>query len=385
MSSREFKVLDLFCGAGGLSWGFEKIGFKVRWALDSWKPAVETFKVNHPDAMVYEEDITKISNELVRKLFKDARILVGGPPCQGFSTAGKRALSDPRNKLVKEFLRFVKVLRPDAFVMENVKGFTNFNKGALLRELIEEFDKLKYDLEYGLLDAVNYGVPQRRQRFFIVGIRSGKAELPQPTHGGNKAKMLFWNTQLNLPLTFADATSDLPLIEAGEKSDNYASQPKNEYQSTMREGCTKLTLHEAPKHKAHTIELVKYIPQGKSAFEVIETIPKELRPTSGYPNSYKRIKLDEPAPTITRNFTTPSSANCIHPVADRALTLREAARVQSFPDCYQFVGSFTDKRLLIGNAVPPLLSLAIAKAVAKSLGVRVVENEGREIFCKNHS
>lgn len=370
MSDKKLRVLDLFCGAGGLSWGFERAGFEVHWGLDNWKPAVNTFKANHPKAKVYEVDITKVSDSQLRDWFKGIHILVGGPPCQGFSTAGKRALDDPRNKLVKEFLRVVKVLLPEAFVIENVEGFTNFNKGTLVLELTEKFEKLNYNLTYGILDAINYGVPQRRKRFFLIGIRGGKSNLPEPSHRGNdKNGSLLWEW-LKPPLTFEDATSDLPLIEAGEKAKEYASPLKNEYQASMRNGCSKLTLHEAPKHKTYMVELIRYIPQGKSAFDIMNEIPKELRPTSGYPNSYKRIKPDEPAPTITRNFTTPSSANCIHPFAHRALTLREGARIQSFPDSYKFVGSFTDKRLLIGNAVPPLLSLAIAKAIAKSLGIR---------------
>jgi DNA (cytosine-5)-methyltransferase 1 len=374
MSDKKLRVLDLFCGAGGLSWGFEKIGFEVCWGLDDWKPAVSTFKANHPKAKVYEVDITKVSNSQLKEWFKDVHIIVGGPPCQGFSTAGKRALDDPRNKLVKEFLRVVKVLMPDAFVMENVEGFMNFNKGALVLELMEELEKFNYNLTYGVLDAVNYGVPQRRKRFFLIGIKCGKPKLPEPSHSGNDKNgnlLLEW---LKPPLTFKDATSDLPLIEAGEKAEEYASPPKNEYQKRMRNGSSNLTLHEAPNHKIYMVELIKYIPQGKSAFEVMDEIPKELRPTSGYPNSYKRIKPDEPAPTITRNFTTPSSANCIHPFAHRALTLREGARIQSFPDSYEFVGSFTDKRLLIGNAVPLLLSLAVAKSIAKSLGIKVIQN-----------
>ena len=365
------KILDLFCGAGGLSWGFEKLGFQVEWALDHWKPATETFKHNHPNTAVYDKDITEVSDDEVRSLFMGAQIVVGGPPCQGFSTAGKRALNDPRNRLVKEFLRIVKILRPVAFVMENVKGFTNFNGGLLRRDLLAQFRAIGYKTADGLLDASSFGVPQKRKRFFIIGMIGKTPKLPVPTHGIVKET---FNSNLLPFVTFNDATSDLPLIEAGEKSDNYSSKPKNEYQSAMRRGCTKLTLHEAPKHKAHTIELIKYIPQGKSAFDIMDSIPEELRPTSGYPNSYKRIKLNESAPTITRNFTVPSSTNCIHPIANRALTLREAARIQSFPDCYQFAGSFTEKRLLIGNAVPPLLSLAIAKAVAKSLRINLPVN-----------
>lgn len=366
MNNNKPKVLDLFCGAGGLSWGFEKVGFEVSWGLDNWGPAVDTFKANHPKAKIYQVDITKINDSQLKKWFKDVSIIVGGPPCQGFSTAGKRALDDPRNKLVKEFLRVVKALLPYAFIMENVKGFTNFNKGTLMLELIEELEKLNYNLIYGVLDAVNYGVPQKRKRFFLIGIKNGKPSLPEPSHHGNDKNDKFFWKKLKPPLTFKDATSDLPLIEAGEKAEEYAAPPQNKYQANMRNGCSKLTLHEAPKHKPYMVELIKYIPQGKSAFDIMNEIPEELRPTSGYPNSYKRIKPDEPAPTITRNFTTPSSANCIHPFAHRALTLREGARIQSFPDSYKFVGSFTDKRLLIGNAVPPLLSLAVAKSIVKS-------------------
>ncbi len=370
MADERPKVLDLFCGAGGLSWGFGKAGFEVCWSLDNWEPSVSTFKANHHRATTYEVDITRVSDHTLKDWFEGVQVIVGGPPCQGFSTAGKRALDDPRNKLVKEFLRVVKVLLPQAFVMENVEGFTNFNEGKLLLELIEEFALLNYNLMYNVLDAVNYGIPQKRKRFFLVGVRGGKPYLPEPSHRKNdkNGNLLLWES-LKPPLTFEDATSDLPLIKAGEVATEYASPPKNEYQASMRQSCKKLTLHEAPKHKAYMVQLMGYIPQGKSAFEVMEEIPVELRPTSGYLNSYKRIKADEPAPTITRNFTTPSSANCIHPLVNRALTLREGARIQSFPDFYQFVGNFTDKRLLIGNAVPPLLSLALARAVAKSLGI----------------
>ena len=372
MNNKKIKVLDLFCGAGGLSWGFEKAGFKVNWALDNWSPAIKTFKANNPRAEVYEVDITKVNDSQLKKWFKGVQVVIGGPPCQGFSTAGKRVLEDPRNKLVVEFLRVLKVLLPDAFVMENVEGFTKFNKGILLLELLTEVEKLKYDVAYGVLDAVNYGVPQKRKRFFLIGIKGGKAKLPEITHYDKSG--IFFEKSLKAPLTFKDATSDLPLIESGEKAYEYISPPENDYQASMRSNCEKLTMHEAPNHKHYMIELIKYIPQGKSAFDVDE-IPEELKPKSGYPNSYKRIKLNEPAPTITRNFTTPSSANCIHPLVHRALTLREGCRIQSFPDSYKFAGSFTDKRILIGNAVPPILSLAIARAIAESLGISVTEVE----------
>jgi len=356
--------LDLFCGAGGLSYGFAMAGFRVVGGLDNWRPAVETFARNHPDASVKLADITQVSNDKLLEWFGGVEVVVGGPPCQGFSTAGKRALEDPRNRLVKEFLRAVAVLRPVVFLMENVPGFTSFNKGRLAAELVEEFEKLGYKLTYGILDAVNYGIPQRRKRFFLFGSLDKKPSLPSPTHADSKGNLL--SLTLKPPLTFWDAVSDLPLIGPGEKATEYATPPQNDYQRLMRRNNpSKLTLHEAPNHRPRMTELIKFIPPGKSVFDVIDKVPPHLRPTSGYPNSYKRIVLDEPSPTITRNFTTPSSANCIHPLVDRALTLREGARLQSFPDDYEFVGSFTDKRLLIGNAVPPLLSFSIAKELLK--------------------
>ena len=363
------KVLDLFCGSGGLSYGFSKVGFEVAYGLDNWKPAVETFSKNHPKSKCVKVDITKVSDEKLRKWFLDVDVIVGGPPCQGFSTSGKRALDDPRNRLVREFLRAIKALKPKAFVMENVEGFVNFNKGKLVFELIDEFEKCGYQLSYGVLDSVNFGIPQKRKRFFVIGIEGTKPSLPTPTHSSSVKNCTLPGSELKRPYIFWDAVSDLPLVGSGEKAEEYASPPQNDYQKELRKKARRLTLHEAPNHRPQMVELIKYIPQGKSAFEVMDDIPPHLRPTSGYPNSYKRIKLDEPSPTVTRNFTTPSSANCIHPLVHRALTLREGARIQSFPDDYEFVGSFTDKRLLIGNAVPPLLSLAIAKELANKIGM----------------
>ncbi|MEM2619361.1 MAG: DNA cytosine methyltransferase [Candidatus Hadarchaeales archaeon] len=359
------RVLDLFCGAGGLSLGFAMAGFKIVGGIDNWSAAAETFSRNH-NAPCLKADITHLSAHHLLREFGDIDVLVGGPPCQGFSTAGKRALDDPRNKLVGEFLRLVLQIRPRAFVMENVEGFANFCKGELAAEVVEEVERAGYLVVCGCLNSVNYGVPQRRKRFFAIGSLERKPSLPRPTHWNGKGNLYAY--LLEHPPTFLDATSDLPLIGPGERADEYASPPKTPYQQLMRDGSTLLTLHEAPRHTTKMVKLLELIPPGKSAFDILDQIPPHLRPTSGYPNSYKRILPDEPAPTITRNFTTPSSANCVHPFVPRALTLREGARLQSFPDTFEFLGSFTDKRLLIGNAVPPLLAKAVAEEVGRVIG-----------------
>jgi len=353
------KVLDVFCGVGGLSWGFKEVGWDVVAGIDSWDEAVKVFKRVHPTAKVLQRDVTELSDRDVEKELKGVDVVVGGPPCQAFSTSGKRALDDVRALLVKEFVRFVKVLRPEAFAFENVKGFTSFAKGTLFEELMEEFLKMGYHVDAAVLDAANFSAPQRRERLIVVGSLTKRIALPK---GNYVRRGTYW--------TFREATSDLPPLEAGRKATRYVSPPQNELQRFYRANVRKLTLHESPKYSKKLLELMRYVPEGKSAHDpdVFKQIPPEYRPTSGYKNTYKRIRWDEPAPTITRNFCVPSSANCIHPEQNRALTPREAARVQTFPDDYPFKGTRSDVRLMIGNAVPPLLSLGLALRIAGYYG-----------------
>jgi DNA (cytosine-5)-methyltransferase 1 len=359
-------VIDLFSGAGGLSQGFANAGFPVPYAIDNWDVACETHRLNHPRSETLCGDIREVSDEEIGRRFADARIVVGGPPCQGFSTAGKQLLDDPRNRLVEEFIRVVTILQPEAFLLENVEGLAKRSGGQLVVELQSRFEAMGYSVAQQVLAAVDFGLPQKRRRFMMLGLRAGRPVFPMPTHhfrrGGQQP------LGLRPAPTFDDATSDLPAVAAGEENGTYAGPPKNEFQNSMREGATDLTLHKAPSHKPHMIALMRHIPQGASAFDVPDQIPNELMPKSGFPNSYARIRADQPGPTITRNFTTPSSANCIHPHYDRALTLREGARLQTFPDRYRFAGNFGDKRLQIGNAVPPHLAEAVARQVAIALG-----------------
>jgi DNA (cytosine-5)-methyltransferase 1 len=376
----EYKVLDLFSGCGGLSlglhWAKSKKGstFKTVAASDIWATASATYEQN----LGISPYTAPISKELVKMILKDVGavdIVVGGPPCQGFSTSGKRSLDDPRNQLVVAFLDAIAIAKPKAFLMENVSGFTTFQDGKLLEEVRAIAQGLGYTVRTGIVQASLVGVPQRRRRFMMVGILKGKGfTFPGETQKTSRPKI----QALDVDLTFRDgeeewtlwdAISDLPVVDAGESSMTYSKKPQNNLQKFLRADETDLSMHSAVNHKPEFVEMMSYIPQGKSALdpEVSETIPSAIRPKSGYPNSYSRLRPDQPAPTITRNFTTPSSANCIHPMQSRALTLREGARCQTFPDNYRFLGKPEEVRLQIGNAVPPLLAKAVGESILNCL------------------
>lgn len=382
--------MDLFSGCGGLAEGLRQSAgpdrsvYQCVGAIDSWRPACESFEANHNIPTI----CAGVSGDVVSDLLAevgDIDVLVGGPPCQGFSTSGKRALDDPRNQLIREFLRAVEIANPAGFLMENVVGFTTFQGGRLLAETIDFAHALGYSTAPGIVCASLVGVPQRRRRFFLIGLRTGQFVFPGQNQNAVQSRNsglfeeFIHSSELNVnqypedgaeAWSFADATSDLPLIEAGESASRYRLPPQNRFQEYCRLGCgATLTEHIAGKHRATFVQMMSYIPQGKSALhpDIFESIPESLRPTSGFSNSYMRITADQAAPTITRNFTTPSSANCIHPLVNRALTLREGARCQSFRDRYIFRGSFGDKRLQIGNAVPPLLGKAMGDALLTAL------------------
>lgn len=383
-----YRSLDLFSGCGGLSLGMSLAknsngdSIETACAIDIWEIACKTFEYNLGLKPICEP----IDDDLIRRVNKMSGpfdIVVGGPPCQGFSSAGKRALDDERNKLVLAFLRAIEITSPKVFVMENVTGFKTFQNGKIHEEVVHFAKRLGYKVRSAIVLASLSGVPQRRKRFLLVGSKVGPFKFPGELELPNDAN-LFDSNELSLERffiqkpedgkeewTFNDATSDLPSLEAGERLEKYKSAPKNDLQKYFREGSEKPLDHFAVGHRDYFIELLSYIPQGKSALdpEVQKLIPEKLRPTSGFKNSYQRIIGDAPSPTITRNFTTPSSANCIHPNQDRALSIREGARCQSFPDWFFFLGTTDEKRLQIGNAVPPLLGKAIGESILNSINV----------------
>jgi DNA (cytosine-5)-methyltransferase 1 len=268
--------------------------------------------------------------------------------------------------------------------MENVTGFKTFQNGKIHEEVVKYAKKLGYQVRSAIVLASLSGVPQRRKRFLLVGSKVGPFKFPGEIEFPSQNSLFTSDGIDEIALegffvqkpgdgveewSFNDATSDLPKLKAGEKLEKYKSAPKNALQEYYRSGSDKPIDHFAVGHRDYFIEMLSYIPQGKSGLdpEVQKTMPKKLRPTSGFKNSYQRIVGDAPSPTITRNFTTPSSANCIHPNQDRALSIREGARCQSFPDWFDFLGTIDEKRLQIGNAVPPLLGKAIGDSILSAI------------------
>jgi DNA (cytosine-5)-methyltransferase 1 len=319
-----------------------------------------SYRANHPQAEMICGDITDPG--VLAKLAAYAGkvdLVAGGPPCQGFSTVGKKDEEDPRNRLFFAFLDVVKVIHPLIVLFENVSGFKRMYEGRAYQRLVELLGAEGYTTTHAILDAQDYGVPQSRLRTFVVGISDSRSFLfPEPTHLDGVG--LFGCER---KLTLEDALSDLPLIQSGESAKSYASAPLNGFQQRMRMGVEDaLTEHDGPWHGEKLLRMISHVPKGGS----VQDIPVELRPRSYFANTYSRLWWDRPAPTITRNFGTPSSSRCIHPFSDRGLSTREGARLQSFPDAYQFTGTRSEKNLQIGNAVPPLLGEAVGRALIQA-------------------
>ena len=380
-------LFDLFCGTGGFSSGFENSthDFTTRFGIDVLPVAVDTFQRNHADALGLAGDIRKTRRSAIAERLGlkkgDVSVIIGGPPCQGFSSIRPfRSINDddPRNSLFEEYASFVNYFRPVTFVIENVVGLATHKDGATIDAMQTCFHELGYDCEWRILNAANYGVPQKRERLIMIGVeRGGKIIFPEPTHQSygptigyrDKRKVHapqqddMWTTVAVLPnaIGVMDAISDLPYVDSGEEITSYDASPTNAYQHDRRKNAKQLTLHSATNHTKKMLEIVRH--SGKN----IDHIPKHLI-TSGFSSSYSRLDADEPAVTITVNFVHPSSNRCIHPIQHRALTPREGARLQSFDDTFAFAGNRTQIAKQIGNAVPPLLGRAIAESIGTMLG-----------------
>jgi len=346
-----YKLLDLFCGAGGLSFGFEESKeFHITLASDIMPDAISTYQSNYPNTNTLCCDICELSKSILKKYDSDSvDLILGGPPCQSFSTSGKRLLDDPRGKLFQEYLRLIKLIKPKVFIFENVIGLLSMDKGKIFNTIISSFKDEGYNVTYRVLNAVDFGIPQNRKRVIIVGHTSEDFNFPRRTH-------------LNNHLSLLDAIGDLPHLN-NHSYNKYICEPQNYFQRYARIGSNELKYHDIPNHGESLLKVIMAIPEGGSASD----LPDEIKPKSGFKNSYSRLWWNKPSSTITRNFGAPSSARCIHPVADRALTTREGARIQSFPDRYIFCGSRTSKNLQIGNAVPPILSKRLVKSVINCL------------------
>ncbi|WP_200932736.1 DNA cytosine methyltransferase [Williamsia sp. Leaf354] len=381
------KVIDLFCGTGGFSKGFENLGaYEVKYGIDVLPLSVDTFRLNHRAAIGVSGDIRTTRRGDVEQMTGlkagDVDVIIGGPPCQGFSSIRPFRSSkddDPRNTLFEEFASHVNWFRPPVFVMENVVGLGTHNGGNQIESIQEAFNSLGYDTDWRILNAAHFGVPQKRERLVMIGVeRGGSIQFPKPTHEGSfrtiglaeRWRMLrpgepdllsIDRPPLPSAVTVAEAIGDLPAIGSGEVAYSYAQPPETEYQRARRD--TKLlTWHSATKHSDKMMEIIRH--SGPN----ISCIPKHLI-SSGFSSCYSRLAADEPAVTMTVNFIHPASNKCIHPTLDRALTPREGARLQSYDDSFQFAGTNRGQiAKQIGNAVPPLLGKAIGRAVLNILG-----------------
>lgn len=340
-------AVSCFAGCGGLCYGIKAAGFDIVATNELVEDYKQIYKENFPNANFLPNDIKNITDNDIDKIkenYPQIDLLAGGPPCQGFSLAGKRNVDDDRNTLFTYYLKIANKLHPKVILMENVKLLTSMRnpKGTLVKdEIIKTFNKIGYKGNFYCVNASSYGVPQNRERVFFIGIRKDlrlNPSFPEPTH------FIEQNLLGDLCLTFGDAVSDLEFIESGEASTNDK-------------------MHKATNHPEHVLRWLVDVPQGKSAHE---NENPEMRPPSGYNTTYKRQKWNEPSCTITTNFNMISGCNNVHPIATRSLTTREAMRLQSFPDSFKFTGKEGTIRTVIGNAVPPLLAYNVAKHILEN-------------------
>ena len=343
------KVGDLFAGVGGMSQGFKMAGnFDIAFAIEYDKDIAASYQRNHNQTDVYAKDISDIDVKLLHKKHPNIDVIIGGPPCQGFSQKGKRlSLDDPRNYLFQQFVRFVKEFKPKYFVLENVPNIVTTANGYFKDQIVSAFNQIGYDVTYGVLCAADYGVPQDRHRAVFLG-QLGRLEVKLPQPSGKKT-------------TIREAIYDLPFIESGEGSEEmaYDKPASSDYQKLMRGNTKTLYNHSATKHNAMALRRLSMIPKGAGK----EVLPPEERTKSIYSGTWSRMIEDDISVTITTRYDTPSSGRFTHPILDRCITTREAARIQSFPDSFVFYGTKTCQMKQVGNAVPPLLAKAIAEQI----------------------
>jgi DNA (cytosine-5)-methyltransferase 1 len=378
-----YKLIDLFAGAGGLTTGFHLAGFESLCAIDIDKKALATYKHNYPNAKVVNQDICKISPSELRSWLglqqEELTVLIGGLPCQGFSRntpAGERSLNEPRNQLYKTFLEFVQEFRPLYVIIENVSEILKAYDGVIKNEITEQLESFSYQVASTSLNSAHYGIPQTRTRAFFIASLDKLPHFPQPTHGGDIRSdyrdRRIYNHQLNLLelsissiVTVKDAIGDLPPLNAGQEycDEVYPSAPQNTYQSIMRSESEKIVNHIARALTPIQTARVGLLKEGQDARD----LPPELAPKKHYSGAYGRLYWDKPARTITRWLFHPGSGRFFHPTQNRTITIREAARLHSYPDNFHFLGTYTDMASQIGESVPPLLARAIATCILQDL------------------
>lgn len=389
MSDRSLLSIDLFCGAGGLTEGFKQAGFQCVLANDIDSDAIETFKMNQEATEAICGPIEEIRPEKYRKALAISKgeldCIVGGPPCQGFSiNAPQRLLEDPRNSLFKHYIRFVRAFRPKSIVFENVPGMLSLANGAVLKGIINELQSLGYEVKHRILFAAHYGVPQERWRLIVIGSqRDYIIEHPRPTHqasgranftGGKTLvfrKEEYGSTTLKQFVSVKQAIGDLPALKSGEGSEEmkYTMPARSDYSKEMRSGSTAVYNHIAPGIARINIDRLRYIKPGGSWRDLpIRLLPTGMRRArqSDHTKRYGRPLPDGLSGTVMTKMD-PHWGAAFHYNQQRTLTVREAARLQSFPDRYLFTGSRVSQYSQVGNAVPVKLARAVAQMIAGAL------------------
>jgi DNA (cytosine-5)-methyltransferase 1 len=364
VNKSKFVHIDLFSGCGGFSVGFEQAGFTTELAVDIHPPSLETLQLNHQYATTICGDIRNISSKLIKNNIINLhvpKVITAGVPCQGFSLSNrKRHGDDKRNFLFREFIRIAKDLKPDVVVLENVSGLVSTKDGEFKNAIAEAIENLGYDVHFSMLNAADYGVPQKRRRIFFVGVPKGMAWFfPFKTHGINEVP---YNTVGDAIL------GDLPKLGSGEEAETYLGQPKTELQKYLRGSTNTLTNHQAPSHPQETINKIKNTKPGEPMYDQFK----------------QRIRLhpDQPSPTQVCGGIRPQF-QFGHPTQPRGLSIRERARLQSFPDNYIFTGGLVQGRVQTGNAVAPMIAKAIGLQIKNLLNGQKLKGIASEAIQKD--
>lgn len=364
-------AIDLFCGCGGISEGLRRAGFRILAGADVEKKYIQSFVRNFPEAKHLKIDLASWSPERLAERLAlkpgDLDLLVGGPPCQGFSKnvpRSRRRLDDPKNQQVSTFLSYCEWFRPNLVLMENVAEMRRGFDEVYTTEVNERLSALGYSVDHRVLLSADYGVPQRRRRAFFLAARSAKAPVfPHPTHvGSSNEPDLFAKSHV----TVWEAIGDLPPLKHGEGDDpcEYAAAPFSDYQRTVRNGQKVVANHVARKLQPKQYARLASLQPGQG----LKDLPTELQTKGGYSGAYGRLTEEMVAPTITRWVFHPGSGRFGHPRDIRVVTIREAARLQGFPDSFEFEGTYLQQAGQVGNAVPPLVSEAIGRTLRDQYG-----------------
>lgn len=350
--SKKFTMIDLFSGCGGLSYGFEQAGFNCLIGVDHDAPSLTTFNHNHPHAVPMRLDLSR--DDSIGKIVKtlgdtNVDLIVGGPPCQGFSLTGTRKEHDTRNTLFYSMFKLAEKTSPDFIVIENVPGIANLYDGRARKAILEEFNRLGYNSHEKLFYAPDYGVPQIRKRMFFVGCKPNhKFEFPRATHHKDNY------------VTCEEAIGDLPSCKnsLGSEISPYNSEAKSTYQKLMRQGSNDLFNHVGTKHTDHVISVIQQVPEGGNH----KDLPPGVGESRKFNEAWTRYHSKKPSKTIDTGHR-----NHFHYKWDRVPTVRENARLQSFPDRFQFLGPKTQQYKQVGNAVPPLLGQILGRTLRNLL------------------